>query len=132
MSIITAVAQKPTAESKLGISFSRTDAKSPLVIEKIKPDGLFASSELKAGMLVESIMGIPMMFSSPKEAVDALRVANAGEVEIKAIVSNAHQKPTQATVPAKRPNPEPTAADVAYCCCFCLPQTTSSLILYPP
>lgn len=87
MTIITAIAEKPTAESKLGIAFSRPDAESPLVIKMVRDDGLFASSELKAGMLVESIMGVPMMFSTPKAAADALRLADAGEVVIKAMVT---------------------------------------------
>jgi len=71
-------------------------------------------------MLVESIMGIPMMFSSPKEAVDALRVAGAGDVEIKAIVNNAGQHTAQATVPSPQARPGMTTADAICCCCLFL------------
>jgi len=46
---------------------------------------LFASTDLKADMIIESIMGIPIMFATPERtAVDALISANAGEeVEVK-------------------------------------------------
>jgi hypothetical protein len=36
-------------------------------------------------MLVESVMGVPMMFATPKQAADALRLAEAGEVQVKAM-----------------------------------------------
>jgi PDZ domain len=85
MTIITATVDKPTADSKLGIAFSRADKESPLVIKMIREDSLFASSDLKAGMLVESVMGVPMMFATPKEAADALISAEAGEVVVKAL-----------------------------------------------
>jgi len=79
MTIITAIVEKHKTESKLGITFSRLNSDSPLVIEKIHDDGLFVSTDLKAGMIVQSIMGIPMMFETAKLAVDTLRSANAGE-----------------------------------------------------
>jgi len=87
MTILTAVAEKPTAESKLGIAFSRANAESPLVIKMIREDGLFATTDLKAGMLVDSVMGIPMMFATPKSAADTLRLADAGQVEVKVLVN---------------------------------------------
>jgi len=84
MRMITAVVNKPKAESKLGITFSRRNMESPMVIETIRDDGIFASSELKAGMIVESIMKIPMKFKTPKFAEHVLRSADAGQVEVKA------------------------------------------------
>lgn len=85
MTIITATATKPTAESKLGIAFSRASVEAPLVVKMIRPDGLFAATDLKEGMLVDKVMGKSMMFATPKDAADALRLAEAGDVTIEAM-----------------------------------------------
>jgi hypothetical protein len=134
-SIVTAVAKKPPGESKLGISFSRKNVESPLVIDCVQPDGLWASSRLEAGMQVESIMGVPVMFSSRKEATDILRLAEAGsEVVIKAImVNNASSRRSEIikaknNVPAQNHTKEVSAADVICCCCFFVPNTNGFLM----
>jgi hypothetical protein len=129
-SIVTAVAKKPPGESKLGISFSRKHPESPLVIDRVQPDGLWASSPLKAGMQVESIMGVPVMFSSRKEATDILRLAEAGaEIVIKAIIVNNASSTSRSeiiqaktnNVPAQNHTKGLSAADVICCCCFFAP-----------
>ena len=127
--IVTAVAKKPPGESKLGISFSRKNVESPLVIDTVQPDGLWASSPLKAGMLVESIMGVPVMYSSRKEATDILRLAEAGaEIVIKAIIVNNASSTNRSeivkaknNVPAQNHTKGVSAADVICCCCFFAP-----------
>jgi len=85
----TAAAEKPEADSEVGLSFFRASVPAedaPLVIGMVRLDGLFASSGLKPGMVVESVMGIPSStFSTADEATDALRSAEAGEIVIEAV-----------------------------------------------
>lgn len=88
MPIISATVTKETLESKVGIAFARKSDTSPLTIKLIREAGLFAETELKAGMVVDSINGTPMTWSSAKDAADALK-ASEGEVTISAIVFKA-------------------------------------------
>ena len=57
MPIISATVTKETLESKVGIAFARKSDTSPLTIKLIREAGLFAETELKAGMVVDSING---------------------------------------------------------------------------
>lgn len=82
MTIITATATKASEDSKLGIAFTRAGIESPLVVKLVRDDSLFASSDLKAGMVVGTVQGETMTWTTPKEAADLLRAAPAGEVTI--------------------------------------------------
>ena len=81
------VANKPLKDSEVGISFFRASVPdSPLVIEMVRTDGLFATSGLKPGMIVVSVMEVPSrMFSTADEATEALRSAIAGEIVIEVV-----------------------------------------------
>lgn len=82
MTLITATAIKEAEDSKLGIAFTRAGIESPLIVKLVREGGLFESTELRAGMIVGDIQGIPMTWKTPKDAADLLRSAPAGEVTI--------------------------------------------------
>jgi hypothetical protein len=82
MTILTATATKENLEAKMGIAFTRAGADSPLVIKNVKEGSIFEGSDLKEGYIVETVMGEPMTWKTPKDAADALRAAEAGEVSI--------------------------------------------------
>lgn len=82
MTILTITATKPSQESKLGVAFTRSGVDSPLMIKSVKPDSIFANTDLKAGMIVHEVLGEPMTWKTPKNAADALRVADAGSVTV--------------------------------------------------
>lgn len=84
MTIIQGRGTKESQDSKLGVSFSRADAESPLIIKEIKEGSVFANSDLRAGMIVHSIMGQSMTWETPKDAADLLRLADPGEVTLEA------------------------------------------------
>lgn len=84
MTIIQGFGTKESEDSKLGIAFTRAGPESPLVIKSIKEDSVFANSELRAGMIVHTVLGQSMTWETPKDAADLLRLADAGEVSLEA------------------------------------------------
>lgn len=88
MSTIIAKATKEAADSKVGISLAREDASSPLIINNVNADSIFASSGLKKDMIVKEINGQSMLWKTPKEAAEMLRSFGAG-VEISITAADA-------------------------------------------
>lgn len=84
MSAVIAKAKKESAESALGVAFSRENPDSPLKIHLIRDDSIFASTDLKPGMIVGDIMGETMTWKTPADAAAALKGAPAGFVSITA------------------------------------------------
>mmetsp|Transcript_29166 Transcript_29166/g.44889 ORF Transcript_29166/g.44889 Transcript_29166/m.44889 type:complete len:231 (+) Transcript_29166:106-798(+) len=78
MTIVTATAVKESTDSKVGIAFSRANIDTPMVIKLVREEGLFDGSDLRAGMMIVSINGEPMTWSTPKEAATLLREAEGG------------------------------------------------------
>lgn len=88
MTIISSTATKPSKDSKCGIVFERAKPNFPLVIKEIREGGLLEASEVKPGMVVESINGEPMTWKSPKDAAEMLKQAES-EISIACVVAKA-------------------------------------------
>lgn len=78
MTLLSATVTKETKDTKVGIAFTRKGENYPLTIKLIRDGGLFESTELKPGMVVDAINDVSMTWKAPKDAADALRSAEAG------------------------------------------------------
>ena len=81
MAPVVAIAYKQIKEQKCGITFKQDTPHDPVVVSRIIPDGLFASSPLKAGMQVLSVNNIPIEDMSSPEAVQLIKDA-VGQISI--------------------------------------------------
>jgi C-terminal processing protease CtpA/Prc len=79
MTVIKAVATKEAADTTVGISIAEYQGQ--LFITKIKPDSLFAGSELQTSMEVLTINGVSMAGKEPSEATAIIR-DTVGEITI--------------------------------------------------
>ena len=87
VSPITAIANKPSVDAKLGIGISPS-LTGGLKITTLTEDGLFAGKGLRVGMAIDTING--QKCNSPKEAIDILKKAQ-GKVTI---VASPTEKPS--------------------------------------
>jgi len=83
MVLVTGTVYKQTKEQKCGISFQRETLYDPIVISRIRPDGLFASSALAVGMQVLRVNEIPVDHMSSSEAIQLIKDAE-GRVSVAA------------------------------------------------
>ncbi|KAL3939999.1 MAG: hypothetical protein SGBAC_005373 [Bacillariaceae sp.] len=84
LSRIQAIAYKSSPVSPIGVTFSRADSTSPLVIKEISEDGILGDTMLQPGMVVLQINGRRASWLSPAEASSAIRHAPVGRVSITA------------------------------------------------
>ena len=94
MTIISATAVKESAESKVGIAFSRANYESPLTVKLVREGGLFDGSDLRQGMTIISINGQEMTWKTPKEAATVLRNTEGGEelsIEARVMIGTIHK-----------------------------------------
>jgi hypothetical protein len=75
MVLVTGTVYKQTKEQKCGISFQIDTIYDPIVISRIRPDGLFASSSLTVGMHVLRVNEIPVDHMSSTEAIQLIKDA---------------------------------------------------------
>lgn len=84
LSRIQAIAYKETPTTPIGITFSRADATSPLVVDRISETGIMSDTMLQPGMVVLQINGRRASWLSPAEAAAAIRHAPVGRISITA------------------------------------------------
>lgn len=77
---ISVTAQKPTVDTKMGISFANPTG-NKLILLNIAPQGLLGKSPLKAGCILHSINGISTQRYSKSEVTDLVRTLS-GAIEI--------------------------------------------------
>ena len=83
MTWVTVKAIKTTSDDMAGVGFSRKSDKSPLILARVDTDGLFGSSPLIPGLVVQKINGKDMTWVHPREA--AAEILNApGSISITA------------------------------------------------
>ena len=81
MTVITGTVTKPTKESKVGIAFTQTTSEAPLIIKLIRDESLFATTELRPGLLVLNVCGVDVTGQTAKDAADILRL-HEGDVTV--------------------------------------------------
>ncbi|CAJ1935162.1 unnamed protein product [Cylindrotheca closterium] len=85
LSRIQAIAYKKTPTAPIGITFSRADSTSPLVVKEISETGIMKGSMIQPGMVVLQINGRRASWLlSPAEASAAIRHAPVGRISITA------------------------------------------------
>ena len=100
-STVTVTATKPSDDTTIGIAFKNNLASGELFISTLKPgDGIFASTLLQEGMIVDAICGIDCTKGiTSKKAVDILKDAKQGEITIVAHTPTPQQAVAEELVP---------------------------------
>ena len=78
VSKINGTVHKENADTKMGIAFAQVKESNVMTIKYIREGGLFASTDLSAGLEVVTINGEKVSGLSVKEAADLLRNSPAG------------------------------------------------------
>ncbi|KAL3785816.1 hypothetical protein ACHAWO_007993 [Cyclotella atomus] len=81
MVLVTGIVYKQVKEQTCGISFHRDTLYDPIVISRIRPDGLFASSSLAVGMQVLTVNNVPVDDMTSSEALQLIK-DTVGQVSI--------------------------------------------------
>jgi len=81
-SVVYVIITKPTKDTKTGITFTNSED-GGVFVKEIKPSSLFLSTNLKEGMIVDEINGVPCEGMTNRQVADLVRDAE-GEVYIKA------------------------------------------------
>lgn len=84
LSRIQAIAYKKSPNVPIGVTFSRADSTSPLVIKHIADKGIMSDTMLQPGMVVLQINGRRASWLSPAQASAAIEHAPAGRISITA------------------------------------------------
>ena len=96
-SSITVTATKPHDDAKLGIGLLTNEDNGEVYISSIKPDGIFASTLLQQGMVIDDVNGNNCKGLHSSQMVSMLKEAKAGDITITAHQTTSTSGLVQAT-----------------------------------